>query len=231
MTWADYWNAETTVYVSDRHKQVHYEGVARDVRSHVPSPDARVVDYGCGEALSADLVADACRHLSLCDSAGTTRQRLADRYAGRANISVISPAEFEGLPDASIDLIVANSVVQYLSPAEFERLLAVSRAKLSPAGRLVLADLIPRRVGALTDAAQLLRFAWANGFLLAAAAGLVRSFFSSYRRMRAQYGLLRFDEGEVLQILRRSGFSAHRHYPNIGHNGQRMTFVATPTSS
>jgi|RhiMetdeSRZDD1v2_1073273.scaffolds.fasta_scaffold253426_2 SAM-dependent methyltransferase len=231
MTWADYWDAGTTVYVSDRHKQVHYEGVARDVRGHVPAPDARVVDYGCGEALSAHLVADACRHLYLCDSSGTTRQRLADRYAGRANISVISPLEFEGLREASIDLIVANSVVQYLSPAEFERLLSVSRAKLGPAGRLVLADLIPRQVGALTDAAQLLRFAWANGFLFAAAAGLVRSFFSNYRRVRAQYGLLRFDEEEILQTLRRCGFSARRHHPNIGHNKRRMTFVATPSSS
>ena len=86
---------------------------------------------------------------------------------------------------------------------------------------------IPTLVGALTDAAQLLRFASANGFLLAAALGLVRSFFSKYRRVRATLGLLRFDEDEVLKILERSGFSAHRHNPNIGHNQKRMAFVAS----
>lgn len=230
MTWAEYWDADTTVYVSERHKKVHYEGVARDIVGHVPTPNARVVDYGCGEALSAHLVADACRHLYLCESSGTTRARLAGRYAGRSNISVISVPEFVGLPDGSIDLIVANSVVQYLSLADFDRLLSLSRTKLGPSGRLVLADIIPRDVGALTDAAQLLGFAAANGFFFSAAAGLVRSFFSSYRRVRATLGLLRFDEAEIVEVLRRSGLSARRHHPNIGHNAKRMTFVASPSA-
>jgi hypothetical protein len=139
--------------------------------------------------------------------------------------------EFESLPDRSIDLIVANSVVQYLSLAEFERLLSLSRAKLGRSGRLMLADIIPRNVGALTDAVELLRFATTNGFLVPAAIGLVKSFFSSYRRVRATLGLLRFDEGEMIERLHRAGFSARRHRPNIGHNTRRMTFVAQPSAS
>jgi trans-aconitate methyltransferase len=230
MTWVEYWNADTTVYVNDRHKRVHYAGVARDIVHHVSSPDARVVDYGCGEALSAHVVADACRHLYLCESSGTTRTRLAERYSGHPNISVISVPEFKRLPEASIDVIVANSVVQYLSLAELEGLLSLARAKLAPSGRLVLADIIPRNVGALTDAVQLLKFAAANGFLIAAGIGLVKSFFSSYRQVRAALGLLRFDEPEMIEILCRSGFSGRRHYPNIGHNARRMTFVATPSA-
>jgi hypothetical protein len=92
----------------------------------------------------------------------------------------------------------------------------------------VLADVIPRNIGALTDAAQLLHFAWTNGFLTPAAIGLARSFFSSYRRVRATLGLLRLDESEAIALLRGSGFSARRHRPNIGHNQRRMTFVASP---
>jgi hypothetical protein len=231
MTWVEYWDADTTVYVSDRHRHVHYERVARDIVAHVPSPEARVVDYGCGEALSAHMVADACGHLYLCESARTTRARLAGRYAQRADISVLTVPEFESLPDRSVDLIVANSVVQYLTLAELERLLSLSRAKLGLSGRLVLADIIPRNVGALTDAAELLRFAGANGFAVPAAVGLVRSFFSSYRRVRATLGLLRFDESEMMELLRRAGFSARRHHPNIGHNRRRMTFVASPSDA
>jgi SAM-dependent methyltransferase len=231
MSWAEYWDADTTVYVSDRHKRVHYEAVARDIVNHLPSPGARVVDYGCGEALSAGLVADACRHLYLCESSSNTRARLERRFAGRSSISVMSVPEFERLADASIDLIVINSVAQYLSPAELERLLAMSRAKLVPSGRLVLADVIPRNVGVLTDATQLFRFAWANGFFIPAAIGLARSFFSSYRRVRAALGLLRLDEGEAIALLGRSGFAACRHRRNIGHNQRRMTFVASPITS
>ncbi len=228
MTWVEYWDADTTVYVNDRHRRVHYEGVARDIVAHVPSPEAVVVDYGCGEALSAHVVAGACRHLYLCESSGTTRTRLMQRYAQSPSIVVISVPEFEVLPDRSIDLIVINSVVQYLSLPGLERLLSLSRAKLRPAGRLVIADIIPRDVSALTDAVALLRFAAAHGFLVPAAIGLVRSFFSSYRRVRAALGLLRFDENEMIQVLHRAGFSARRHRPNIGHNAKRMTFVAQP---
>ncbi len=92
----------------------------------------------------------------------------------------------------------------------------------------MLADIIPRHVGAITDAAQLLRFAAANGFFFAAATGLVRSFFSKYRRVRATLGLLQLDESEVFRMLEQSGFIAHRHHPNIGHNQKRMAFVASP---
>jgi SAM-dependent methyltransferase len=229
MTWVEYWSADSSVYVSERHKQVHYEGVARDIAANVPARDARVVDYGCGEALSSGIIVDACGQLFLCDGSDAVRARLAKRFAQRSNISVISPGEFERLPNRSIDLIVANSVVQYLSPAELERLLSLARAKLAPSGQLVLADIIPRNVGAITDATELLRFAAANGFFVAALAGLVRSFFSKYRHVRATLGLLRLDEGEALRMLEQSGFTAHRHHPNIGHNQKRMAFVASPS--
>ena len=185
-----------------------------------------MVDYGCGDALSAHLVADACSHLFLCDSAPSVRDRLADRYLARPDISVVSQQQFHDLPDGTIDAIVANSVVQYLSIGEFERFLAVAHAKLGHGGRLILADIIPQHVGPVTDAIALLKFALANGFLLPAAAGLLRAFFSSYRRTRARFGLLQFEEQEVVDLLEGAGFRASRHYPNFGHNAQRLTLVA-----
>ena len=227
MTWTEYWNGATTIYVNARHKSVHYEGIARDIVACLPGPDCRVVDYGCGDALSAHLVADACAHLFLCESSESTRQRLVARTMDRPNIAVISPQQFEQLPPGSVDVIVANSVIQYLSATELAHLLAVSRDKLSREGRLVLADVIPRLVGMLRDVAELLKFAAANGFLLSASAGLVRSYFSNYRQLRQQLGLLQFDEAEMLSLLGQSGFAAHRRTPNIGHNAQRMTFLAS----
>ena len=32
---------------------------------------------------------------------------------------------------------------------------------------------------------------------------------------------------EMLALLAQAGFAAHRHYPNMGHNTQRMAFIAT----
>jgi SAM-dependent methyltransferase len=229
MSWTEYWNADNPTYVSDRHKTAHYEAIARDIAGHLPDGDARVVDYGCGEALFAERVADACRHLYLCDAAPRVRERLAQRYAGRGNISVIDPEQFAQLEPASVDLIVVNSVVQYLSAAETARLLALAREKLVPAGRLVLADIVPRDISPLGDAMELLRFAAASGFLLAAFVGLVRSYFSGYRRIRQESGFLQLREDEVLAMLQEAGFAARRHRPNMGHNTRRMTFMATPS--
>lgn len=228
MTWVEYWDGATTIYVNARHKSVHYEKIARDLVACLPGPDARVVDYGCGDALSAYLVADACARLFLCESAENARRRLAERYVGRSDIAIISVEQFEALAQASVDMIVANSVIQYLSPSAFARFLAVSRDKLSPGGQLLLADVIPRDIGVIQDAAELMKFAAANGFLLAAGAGLVRSFFSNYRQVRQQLGLLQFDEAEILSLLDQAGFVAHRRTPNIGHNPRRMSFTATP---
>lgn len=227
MSWAEYWSGKTTIYVNARHKRVHYEVVARDIINCLPGPDARVVDYGCGEALSAERVAAACARLFLCDSTARVREALAARYAGHAGIEILSTPQFEQLPAGTIDMIVANSVIQYLSAPELAHFLAVARDKLSPDGRLVLADVIPRRIGPLRDAAELLKFAAANGFLVSAGLGLVRSFFSNYRHVRQSLGLLQFDEAEILKVLDDAGFVAHRRQPNIGHNAQRMTFLAS----
>jgi hypothetical protein len=227
VTWADYWNRETTIYVSARHKRVHDERVAHDILKYVPGPAARVVDYGCGDTLCAAQVADACGHLYLCDGAPTVRERLAARYAGCANISVISPPEFDELDAGSIDTIVVNSVVQYLSAADFSRLLSVAREKLGLGGRLVLGDIVPRHTSPLRDALELFRFAAANGFLLAAAGGIVRSALSDYPRVRREAGFLQIDEAEMLRTLDAGGYAARRDYPNIGHNRVRMTFVAS----
>ena len=226
MTWIEYWNRDTTIYVSARHKRVHYERVACDILRLIPGPQALVVDYGCGDALNAEQVASACGHLLLCDAAPTVRERLTARYCGCTNISVISPEQFEALGAATIDVVIVNSVIQYLSQAEFMRLLSTCRRNLRPGGCLVLGDVIPRNVNPVRDAIELMKLAGAHGFLLSAATGLVKSFFSDYLRVRRETGFLQFDETEIVQQLRLAGFAAERHQSNIGHNSARMTFRA-----
>ncbi len=230
MNWRDFWNADTPIYVNDQHKFVHYQRIAADIERLLPGSDARVVDYGCGEALATDQVAARCGHLYLCDGAQIVRDRLRQRLATVANVTILSPEEFDTVADRSIDLIVVNSVVQYLNAGQLGACLAQWRRKLKGSGRLVVADVIPHGIGPLTDATALLRFAAANGFLIAALAGLVKTFFSDYRRMRAQLGLAHYNEAEFLQILRDAGFTAERLSWNFGHNTARMAFAASPVT-
>jgi len=226
MSWRDFWNGEHSIYVSPRHKALHYRAIASDLIAHIPDRDAAVLDHGCGEALDAARVAASCGRLQLCEAAPNVRERLRAQFGRIRNIAVVSPEEVEALPDASLDLIVANSLLQYLSREELQALLGIWYAKLRPGGALILADVIPPDVSPLTDASQLLAFAWRGGFLTAALAGLVRTAFSDYRKLRAEYGLSTYTDAAISALLRVAGFTEPETPANFGHNPHRMTFKA-----
>jgi SAM-dependent methyltransferase len=227
MSWREFWNGEHAIYVSPRHKALHYRGIATDLIGHIPTPDAVVLDHGCGEALDAGRIADACGTLYLCEAAPNVRDKLRAMLGAKANVAVVSPEEVEALPGAILDLVVANSLIQYLSRDELAALLKVWRDKLRPGGKLVVADVIPPDVSPLTDASQLLAFAWRGGFLTAALAGLVRTAFSDYRKLRAQYGLSTYRVDEITGLIAAAGYETITPVKNFGHNPHRMTFMAT----
>ena len=230
-TWREFWDGAHSIYVSERHKDVHYRDVAEQLAAFVPHPDARVLDHGSGEAMHAGLVAARARELLLCDAAASVRASNATRFAGNPKIKVIGPEDVERLSDASLDLIFANSLVQYLNAAEFDWMLALWRRLLAPGGILIVADVIPPQVGAASDGLALLRYAAAHGFLGAALVGLTRTALSRYWKLRSELGIARYSEPEFLAKLRAAGFSAERLPKNVEHNPARMTFRALPLTN
>src|SRR3984957_12656455 len=222
--WRSFWDGAHSIYVNARHKDVHYREIADQIAAFVPQPKARVLDYGCGEAIHADRVAKAAAEVLLCDTAPSVRAAIAARFAADPRIRVLAPDEVAALPDRSIDLIVSNSVMQYLTPAELDRLLGLWRRLLAPAGTLVIGDVIPPDAGTLTDVIALLRYAAANGFLPAALWGLARTSLSPYRKLRSKLGVTRYTQAAFLEKLHAAGFTAERLARNMEHNTSRMTF-------
>ncbi len=225
-TWREFWDSAHSIYVSERHKDVHYRDVAEQLAAFVPSPDARVLDHGSGEAIHAGLVAARARELYLCDAAASVRAANAARFAADPKIKVIAPEDVERMADGSLDLVFANSLVQYLTAAELDRVLALWRRLLAPGGVLIVADVIPPHVGPLSDGFALLRYAAAHGFLIAALVGLTRTALSPYRRLRGQLGVARYTQADFLDRLRAAGFAGERLARNVEHNPARMTFRA-----
>jgi len=230
-TWREFWDSAHSIYVSERHKDVHYRDVAEQLAAFVSGPDARVLDHGSGEAIHADLVAARSRKVLLCDAAVSVRASVAARFAGNPKIKAIAPEDVDRLPNASLDLVFANSLVQYLTAAELDRILALWRRLLAPGGVLIVADVIPPHVGAVSDGLALLRYAAAHGFLGAAVLGLARTALSRYRQLRSELGIARYSEAEFLAKLRAAGFSAERLAKNVEHNPARMTFRAAPLTN
>jgi SAM-dependent methyltransferase len=229
MDWISFYDFKhSVIYVNARHRDVHYRTIATDIAKLVPSPDARVMDYGCGEATSAAILADACGHLTMVEAAPNVRAALAARNAGNARIAVMTPDEAAAEPAQSYDMIVLHSVAQYLSAAELDGLLARFHRLLKPDGLFVLGDIIQPRLAAPMAAMALLRFGAANGFFWAAVGGLMRIFVSDYLKIKSQVGLSHYEEADMLKKLRDAGYDAKRAPRNIGHNQQRMTFLARP---
>jgi SAM-dependent methyltransferase len=229
MDWISFYDFKhSVIYVNERHRDVHYRTIAEDIRGYVPRHSADALDYGCGEAASADLVAAAASHLTLVEAAPNVRAALTARYANNPKVSVLTPDEAAAKPRASFDLIVMHSVAQYLTSAELDRLLGVFRRLVKPEGLVIIGDIVPPKLAAPAAALSLLRFGAANGFFWAAVGGLIRIFLSDYFRLKKSHGLSHYTEEEMLTHLKAAGYSAKRAERNIGHNPSRMTFLAKP---
>ncbi len=226
--WLAFWDKPHSIYVNARHRDVHYRLIAQQIAALAPGPQARVLDYGSGEALHADLVAAAAGEVLLCDGAPGVRAGVGARFAGNPKIRSVAPEAVAQLPAQSLDLIVLHSVAQYLTAADADTLLVLFHRLLKPGGVLVVSDIIPPEVAVFTDATSLLRFGSSKGFLFAAIVGLARTLGSDYRRLRARLGVTRYNEAAMIDKLRRAGFTAQRQMKNIGHNQARMAFIARP---
>jgi ubiquinone/menaquinone biosynthesis C-methylase UbiE len=224
--WIDYYDSTHTIYASKLHRDLHFEVIARDIIGYISSPDAVVLDYACGEALSAAKVADACGKLYLAEPAPGVRGRLIARFAPNTKIRVRSLDDVRKMAENSIDLAIMNSVAQYMTAAELDAAFVIIKRLLKPAGRLVLGDILRPEVGMFRDVLALLKFAARHGFLKDALIGLISTALSDYRQLRTRVGLQRYSEEEITAKLAKAGFTASRAHFNIGHNPWRMTFVA-----
>jgi ubiquinone/menaquinone biosynthesis C-methylase UbiE len=224
--WIDYYDSTHTLYVSRLHRDLHFKLLARDIIAYITSPDHVVLDYACGEALFAAEVAESCGRLILAEPAPGVRGRLVARFASNSKIWVRSLADLRNMPAKSVDLIIMNSVAQYMTSDELDFALAVTRKLLRSSGRLVLGDILRPEIGMLTDVYALVRFAARHGFLKDAVVGLLSTALSDYRQLRSRVGLKRYSECEIIAKLAKNGFTASRAGHNIGHNPWRMTFVA-----
>lgn len=224
--WIGFWDQPHSIYVNARHLDMHYRDIAGRIAALIDNPECRVLDYGCGEATHAGRVATHAARLYLCELAPSVRDSLRRRFASNVKIAVIGPDDLLDRADGTLDLIVMNSVAQYLSSSDLDRLLALFRRLLSRSGQLIVGDIIPPDAGAASDVMALLRYATANGFLIAALVGLIRTVLSDYRAMRAQLGITTYTEQAFVAKLAAAGFSAEQLPFNLEHNPARMSFCA-----
>ena len=85
------------------------------------------------------------------------RGRLIARFAPNTKIRVRSLEDVRKMTEHSIDLVVMNSVTQYMTPEELDGAFATIRRLLKPNGRLVIGDVLRPEVGMISDVMALMR--------------------------------------------------------------------------
>jgi SAM-dependent methyltransferase len=223
-TWLEYWHQPHRLYVNERHLQAHYRRLAADVLRLLPQPAIEFLDWGCGPALGAPRLADAGVRVTLYDRSPAAQAELRARFADDRRIRVLDDAAYAALPEQAFEVIVVNSVCQYLTQTELEALLLELRHHIRPGGRLVLGDIPPPEPGAGADALALLRAGLTHGFFLAALGGLLATVFSDYRRLRARLGLSAYTPEKILALFEKAGFRPRQLHGNIGFAAHRNAF-------
>lgn len=226
-SWLAFWNAPNKIYVNDRHQQAHYDKIFSGVRPFLPSSrDSVVLDWGCGDALAAERMAACSGTVLLYDGAEAISDRLRRRHAGNSSLKVLDDAGLASLAPESLDLIVVNSVVQYLSQAQLAAVVTEFHRWLKPDGAFLLGDVIEPDTPMLRDMRNLLRFAWRDGFFVPAVMGLIVTFLSPYRKLRHQLGFSCYTPFQISQLLEAHGFSTTMLADNVAPSRHRRSFLA-----
>jgi hypothetical protein len=220
MTWRDFWRRDRASQVRERYPAIYYEDIGKAIAAQIASPAAVVLDYDCGLAPAASLVADHCTTLYLYDASTKMQAVLRQRYASNPRIKVVNETEVKALPDGALDMVLFNAVFQYLSVAQCTEAVDFAAAKLRLGGRLLVTDVIPPYADPLSNSWALVEYAYRGGFLLAA----LRAALSRGRPIRRRAPTT-FTIPDMLRLLAVHGFETRRADHNIGHNQMHMTFV------
>lgn len=223
--WVEFWNRPNAVYANRRNLEAHFACLQRDLDAHLPV-GGTVLDFGCGDALAAEAMAERCRTVLLFDAAPAVRDRLRERFAGHPAIRVLDERALAVLAPGSVDLVLAVSVLQYIPRADLDGTLRLWRGLLGPQGRILIADVVDPDTPMLRDIASQLRMARRHGFLMAALLGLGRMALSDYRRIRREAGFSTYRPGELLARLAGAGLRADPLPRNVGPTPHRHSFLA-----
>jgi len=148
--------------------------------------------------------------------------------AGFSNVRFcdLSTLPFAGPP---FDVILVNSVVQYMATEEFWPWLQTWRDMLGTGGRLVLSDVIPSHHTGVSDIADLLRLAMRQGSPLRSANEALGGVARYWRATRAM-SLTRLDRADLARGAADAGLETRFLEKNLTHFRKRWSAVLHPRS-
>lgn len=223
--WAAYWEGLGGTEAFFREQAKEY---AANLECTVAlNPNAYVLDFGCGFGFVAEILAFKVGKVFLWDASANMRRRARRNLAYRENIRFLDLSTPQVIArDLKFDLIVVNSVVQYMSLDQFAASLMTWRSMLAADGSIVVSDLIPRNYNSMSDFVDLLKFSIRRKVLGSAFSQAARD-FGRYWMMRRSCPLARTSVEDLSDISKAADLSLSCLPKNLTHFRRRLTAVFT----
>jgi len=183
-----------------------------------------VLDYGCGDFHVGCAIANRMGRVDGFDIEPDALHTASNRAAALPNCRM--HARTDDLPRKTYDLVIANSVFQYLrDDDEVSQTLCLIRSLLRPdgAGKLLIGDIIPPRFSKVKDALRSLSFALVNGVFWAMLVYLYRAAFKP-----GGLQLYKIAPERLAELATAAGFRCERLKCNVAHSRQRYSCLLTP---
>jgi cyclopropane fatty-acyl-phospholipid synthase-like methyltransferase len=228
--WQTFW-ADPPRYFSNAalrkaHFRILYSGLVEQAGVH---PGSSLLDFGCGDADLAPLLAESGVTVFLFDTS-PHYQVIARRCASLTpGVEAVDEAFLDDRSLPPLDTVLASSVVQYLDSDTLSRFLHRARTRLTAEGCLVLAD-VPERSSLVRDTVEVLTDALRHGYFRHALASLVTRLFSAYGSNLRESGLRRYSVPEMMSLLEQHGFTAKLARRNFAVKASRRTYIARRTT-
>jgi SAM-dependent methyltransferase len=194
----------------------------------------RVLDFGCGFGFVAALIAPLVGELWLWDPSPNMRS-VAKRNTAAfpnvrfCNLAAIPSVNREGTPLQvhRMDLILVNSVAQYMPSEDLSAWLVQWRQMLAPDGKLVLSDLIAPGHSGISDIVDLLRLGARHGSALRATREALGGLVHYWRTSRA-VPLTRIGLEDLGPRAADAGLDIMALSSNLTHFSRRWAAVLSP---
>jgi SAM-dependent methyltransferase len=197
----------------------------------VLNPRACVLDFGCGFGFVAQILAPKVGELFLWEASANMRRHTRLNVASHQNVRFLDLSKPEAVcGDLRFDLILVNSVVQYMSIDELSLWINRWRTMLSPGGRIIVSDVIPPDHDSISDIVDLLKFSLRRGVLVDV---ICRLFLKLWRywKVRRSWPLARISREQLSQLAKPASLTVTCLPRNLTQFRTRFTAILTERTS
>jgi cyclopropane fatty-acyl-phospholipid synthase-like methyltransferase len=189
------------------------------------NPNTHVLDFGCGFGFVAETLAPKVGKVFLWDASANMRRRSRRNLADHQKICYLDLSDPQAIAgELKFDLIIVNSVVQYMSLEQFAVCLVMWRTMLVPDGCIVVSDLIPPDYKSMSDLIDLVKFSIQRNVLGSALLQAMRD-LGRYWMMRRSCPLARISVAELSERSKAADLSVSCLPRNLTYFRGRLTAV------